>query len=169
MHHLTKRWPDFSVWVLDAAELSGQNKCTVELRCTLPTPATAQLEPARHQGHWRETSVRILRRVGVRILRRASVRILRRVSVRILRRVSVRILSRVSIRILRRVSVRIVRILSRVSIRNLRRGSVRILTAVINSVTGRGDQTGYVAHKLLLSGIMPPALSMSPCEYCESC
>ena len=96
--------------------------------------------------------------------------ILRRVSVRILRRVSVRILSRVSIRILRRVSVRIVRILSRVSIRNLRRGSVRILTAVINSVTGRGDQTGYVAHKLLLSGIMPPALSMSPCEYyCESC
>ena len=153
MHHLTKRWPDFSVWVLDAAELSGQNKCTVELRCTLPTPATAQLEPARHQGHWRETSVRILRRVSVRILRR----------------VSVRILSRVSIRILRRVSVRIVRILSRVSIRNLRRGSVRILTAVINSVTGRGDQTGYVAHKLLLSGIMPPALSMSPCEYCESC
>ena len=149
MHHLTKRWPDFSVWVLDAAELSGQNKCTVELRCTLPTPATAQLEPARHQGHWRETSVRILRRVSVRILRR----------------VSVRILSRVSIRILRRVSVRIVRILSRVSIRNLRRGSVRILTAVINSVTGRGDQTGYVAHKLLLSGIMPPALSMSPCEY----
>ena len=145
MHHLTKRWPDFSVWVLDAAELSGQNKCTVELRCTLPTPATAQLEPARHQGHWRETSVRILRRVSVRIL------------------------SRVSIRILRRVSVRIVRILSRVSIRNLRRGSVRILTAVINSVTGRGDQTGYVAHKLLLSGIMPPALSMSPCEYCESC
>ena len=143
MHHLTKRWPDFSVWVLDAAELSGQNKCTVELRCTLPTPATAQLEPARHQGHWRETSVRILRRVSVRIL------------------------SRVSIRILRRVSVRIVRILSRVSIRNLR--SVRILTAVINSVTGRGDQTGYVAHKLLLSGIMPPALSMSPCEYCESC
>ena len=141
MHHLTKRWPDFSVWVLDAAELSGQNKCTVELRCTLPTPATAQLEPARHQGHWRETSVRILRRVSVRIL------------------------SRVSIRILRRVSVRIVRILSRVSIRNLRRGSVRILTAVINSVTGRGDQTGYVAHKLLLSGIMPPALSMSPCEY----
>ena len=139
MHHLTKRWPDFSVWVLDAAELSGQNKCTVELRCTLPTPATAQLEPARHQGHWRETSVRILRRVSVRIL------------------------SRVSIRILRRVSVRIVRILSRVSIRNLR--SVRILTAVINSVTGRGDQTGYVAHKLLLSGIMPPALSMSPCEY----
>ena len=165
MHHLTKRWPDFSVWVLDAAELSGQNKCTVELRCTLPTPATAQLEPARHQGHWRETSVRILRRVSVRILRRVSVRILRRVSVRILRRVSVRILSRVSIRILRRVSVRIVRILSRVSIRNLRRGSVRILTAVINSVTGRGDQTGYVAHKLLLSGIMPPALSMSPCEY----
>ena len=141
MHHLTKRWPDFSVWVLDAAELSGQNKCTVELRCTLPTPATAQLEPARHQGHWRETSVRILRRVSVRIL------------------------SRVSIRILRRVSVRIVRILSRVSIRNLRRGSVRILTSVINSVTGRGDQTGYVAHKLLLSGIMPPALSMSPCEY----
>ena len=157
MHHLTKRWPDFSVWVLDAAELSGQNKCTVELRCTLPTPATAQLEPARHQGHWRETSVRILRRV--------SVRILSRVSIRILRRVSVRILSRVSVRILRRVSVRIVRILSRVSIRNLRRGSVRILTAVINSVTGRGDQTGYVAHKLLLSGIMPPALSMSPCEY----
>ena len=141
MHHLTKRWPDFSVWVLDAAELSGQNKCTVELRCTLPTPATAQLEPARHQGHWRETSVRILRRVSVRIL------------------------SRVSVRILRRVSVKIVRILSRVSIRNLRRGSVRILTAVINSVTGRGDQTGYVAHKLLLSGIMPPALSMSPCEY----
>lgn len=84
---------------------------TVELvvysvRC--PDQHTAQLEPARHQAHSRETSVRILRSVSVRILRRVIVRILRRVS-------------------------------------------VRILTVVINSVTGRGDQTGYVAHKLLLS------------------
>ena len=50
-----------------------------------PDQHTAQLEPARHQAHSRETSVRILRRVSVRILRRVSVRILRRVSVRILR------------------------------------------------------------------------------------
>ena len=91
-----------------------------------PDQHTAQLEPARHQAHSRETSVRILRSVSVRILRRVIVRILRRVI-------------------------------------------VRILTVVINSVTGRGDQTGYVAHKLLLSGIMPPAWSMSPCQDCESC
>ena len=99
-----------------------------------PDQHTAQLEPARHQAHSRETSVRILRSVSVRILRRVIVRILSRVSVRILSRVS-----------------------------------VRILTVVINSVTGRGDQTGYVAHKLLLSGIRPPAWSMSPCQDCESC
>ena len=47
-----------------------------------PDQHTAQLEPARHQAHSRETSVRILRRLNVRILRRVIVRILRMVSVR---------------------------------------------------------------------------------------
>ena len=42
-----------------------------------PDQHTAQLEPARHQAHSRETSVRILRSVSVRILRRVIVGILK--------------------------------------------------------------------------------------------